>query len=56
MHRNFENLTTKQEIFETGIKVIDLIEPTRKAERQAYSAVQVWARQLLYRNLIPQHS
>lgn len=33
IHRNapkFENLITKQEIFETGIKVIDLIEPYSK--------------------------
>lgn len=33
IHRHspkFENLTTKQEIFETGIKVIDLIEPYSK--------------------------
>ncbi len=33
IHRHapkFENLTTKQEIFETGIKVVDLIEPYSK--------------------------
>lgn len=40
----FENQRPVVDIFETGIKVIDLLAPTPKAERSACSAAPAWAR------------
>ena len=39
-----EDLTPTREIFETGIKVIDLLAPTPRAARSACSAAPAWAR------------
>jgi F-type H+-transporting ATPase subunit beta len=40
----FDELETSTEMFETGIKVIDLLAPTRRAARSASSAAPAWAR------------
>ena len=40
----FQEQSTKVEIFETGIKVIDLLAPTERAARSASSAAPAWAR------------
>ncbi len=39
-----EELTPTTEMFETGIKVVDLLAPTRRAARSACSAAPAWAR------------
>jgi len=47
IHRSapaFDNLDTRTEIFETGIKVIDLLAPTAGAEKPACSAGPAWAK------------
>ena len=40
----FDQLESKEQMFETGIKVIDLLTPMCRAARSACSAVPVWAR------------
>ena len=47
IHRDapsFEDQTTATEVFETGIKVIDLIAPSPRAARSASSVAPAWAR------------
>ena len=46
----FTEQNTKLEMFETGIKVIDLIEPYLRAERSVCSAVPASARPSSFRN------
>ena len=41
---SFEDQSTRLEMFETGIKVIDLLDPTCAAARSACSAARAWAR------------
>ena len=41
---NVEDLTPTREIFDTGIKVIDLLAPYARAARSACSAAPAWAR------------
>ena len=41
---SFDRLEPKTEIFETGIKVIDLLAPYVKGERRGCSAGRAWAR------------
>ena len=40
----FDQLESKTEMFETGIKVIDLLTPYVRAARSACSAAPAWAR------------
>ena len=40
----YEDLNTSSEMFETGIKVIDLLEPYAKGGKTASSAAPAWAR------------
>jgi F-type H+-transporting ATPase subunit beta len=47
IHRNaprFDQLDSKTEMFETGIKVVDLLTPYVRAARSACSAARAWAR------------
>ena len=46
----YDSLITKTEVFETGIKAIDLIEPFIKGGRPACSAAQALARPLSSRS------
>jgi F0F1-type ATP synthase beta subunit len=39
-----EAMTPTTEMFETGIKVVDLLAPTSRAARSGCSAVPAWAR------------
>ena len=41
---SFVEQDTKVEVFETGIKVVDLLAPTERAARSACSAARAWAR------------
>jgi len=47
---SFEDQSTELEMFETGIKVVDLLEPYSKAGRSACSAAPAWARPSSFRN------
>ena len=40
----FDQQTTEVEVFETGLKIIDLICPSRRAARSGSSAAPAWAR------------